>query len=50
MVGTSDGMEAKIERWRGYIPFRPILSFAMTSIILELRGLFVSTALGSVPR
>jgi hypothetical protein len=30
------------EKWRRYIPFRPILSFAITSIILELRGLLVS--------
>jgi hypothetical protein len=47
------GRRGEIETWRekrGYIPFRPIRSFAITSIILELRGLIVSTALGSVPR
>jgi hypothetical protein len=49
-IGTDSGKDGRIERWRGYIPFRPILSFAMTSIILELRGLCVSTALGSIPR
>jgi len=30
------------ETQEGDIPFRPILSFAITSIILELRGLYVS--------
>ena len=31
------------ETQEGDIPFRPILSFAITSIILELRGLHVSS-------